>query len=784
MASPAPAVDAATLPKLDHSYVAEKNSPGPEQEEPFDEKLARDKGFHADLETDASASSREHLHVNGEPVISTGEDVSNFLVDVHDVGGEALTLRSIVLGTLLSGFGASVTQIYSFKPLSVSVSSIFLLLVIYTFGRLWERLPTRETFDLEKWPRLAWAVGVFNPGPFGMKEHAVATFIATTASGGSSAVNNFAVQRLFYNTSPNAVTAVLATFSTACFGYGIVGLLRPLIVYPSHIVFWGSLPNVTVFQSMHLTRKRVRLFWYAVIGMALYEVIPAYIFPLLNGISIVCLATQHSPVQARSVISYIFGGANSNEGLGVFEFSFDWQYLGSWYMSLPLIQQANTWAGYFIGYFVLLGLFYSNTWNAKTFPFMSTSIFDSTGKVYNQSFVFGPTFALNQTAYHELGQPYLTATNVFRNMAQNWAIGGLFAHVILFWGKDVLAAFKISNFRSKPDRHYLAMQKYKEAPMWWYAALLVLSFFAGLIVVFKGNTTLPWWGYLVALGTGAIVAPFSTVLYGRMGNGIATNQLFKMIAGASHPGASECHPSRRRPVANLYFSMWSHDVVSSTVGLSGDLKLGQYLKIPPRVMFLTQVYGTILGAIVNYVVMDVITENKRFVRPVPLATNVVQSLNSNAITWSLAGDVYGIRSIYRWVPLGILLGAIPVIVQWIISLRVKKIGPLDIQKARSIILPYSMGNVAALSAGINSTVWSTIVLALISQLWLRRYHPGWFRNFNYLLGGALDGGAQITLFVLTFAVFGASGVPRPFPHWWGNRGVGNIDYCYHQRKGI
>jgi hypothetical protein len=61
--------------------------------------------------------------------------------------------------------------------------------------------------------------------------------------------------------------------------------------------------------------------------------------------------------------------------------------------------------------------------------------------------------------------------------------------------------------------------------------------------VLKGETTLPVWSYIVALISGAIVTPFSTLLYARMGNGIATNQLFKMIAGAINPG---------RPVANLY----------------------------------------------------------------------------------------------------------------------------------------------------------------------------------------------------------------------------------------
>ena len=43
------------------------------------------------------------------------------------------------------------------------------------------------------------------------------------------------------------------------------------------------------------------------------------------------------------------------------------------------------------------------------------------------------------------------------------------------------------------------------------------------------------------------------------------------------------------------FSMWSHDVVNTSVPLAADLKIGQYLKIPPRVMFLIQVWGTIFG---------------------------------------------------------------------------------------------------------------------------------------------------------------------------------------------
>jgi len=166
-----PTLHRSSLGKGDSDYGDEKESPNAKPALDHDQEV-----FSVD----------SHPNVNGEPIITTGEDVSNFLVDVHDIGGNALTLRSLILGSLLSAFGAAVTQvgaskrpmpqltyfltaqIYSFKPASVGVSSIFLLLVIYSFGRLWERLPTKASF--EKHPAIARVADFLNPGPFGMKE--------------------------------------------------------------------------------------------------------------------------------------------------------------------------------------------------------------------------------------------------------------------------------------------------------------------------------------------------------------------------------------------------------------------------------------------------------------------------------------------------------------------------------------------------------------------------------------------------------------------------------------
>ncbi|KAF8588166.1 OPT superfamily oligopeptide transporter [Ramaria rubella] len=720
--------------------------------------------------------------VRGEPVITTGADVSNYAVDDRDDGDAALTFRSFLIGTMIAGLGAALSEIYIYKPINVTISAIFLLLFVFTIGKAWARfLPGKKTF--ESHPKLAWLAPIahfINPGPFGLKEHVVATLLCTTASNASTAVSNFAVQRLFYDANVNASTAILATFSTACFGYGIVGLLRPLTVYPAEMVYWFNLPTVAVFQTLHFdvekNTRRLKLFWSAFTGAAIYELIPAYIFPTLNGFSIPCLASQGASDSTRTIFTNIFGGSEGNEGLGFLSLSFDWQYLGSTYMSLPLVQQVNSWIGLAICYAAMAGIYYSNIWNSLSFPLLSTDIFAADGSVYNQTFVFGPTFSLNETAYEIEGRPYLTGSNVWSNMTAAWAIGGLIAHCLFFWSPYVRDSFRQARTGSQPDRHWVAMQKYKEAPWWWYAILLVLAFLGGLIVVLTGHTTLPWWGYITALSLGAFIAPFSNLLYARLGNGIATNQLMKMVAGAMHPG---------KPVANLYFSMWSHDVIATSILLAGDLKMGQYLKIPPRVMVVTQLWGTLLGAFVNYAVMTAVTTNQREVLLDPVGTNVwsgqsVQSLNSAAVTWSLAGELYGRNGPYVWVPIGLLLGMIPTILQWFIWRRWPKIGPIEVDK---IILPVIYMYMAWMSTGINSVILSTILVGVISQVWVRQRYPGWYRKYNFLLGGALDGGVQVLIFILTFAVFGASGVSRPFPTWWGNpdissaSAVNNLDYC-------
>ena len=77
---------------------------------------------------------------------------------------------------------------------------------------------------------------------------------------------------------------------------------------------------------------------YAYVGASIFiwEIFPEWMFPLLTGFSIFCLANPKSPDFTR-----IFGGSNGNEGLGLLSLCLDWQYISGGVnpMAIPLRAQ-------------------------------------------------------------------------------------------------------------------------------------------------------------------------------------------------------------------------------------------------------------------------------------------------------------------------------------------------------------------------------------------------------------------------------------------------------------
>ncbi|MCO5588277.1 hypothetical protein L7F22_042232 [Adiantum nelumboides] len=746
--------------------IDEKNSPESEKKTSYEEGGVKEV-------LDRDSQGEQELDTNR--IIRTGRDVSEFLLSDRDDGDPSITFRGIILGLAGAAFASTMFQLYLFKPTQATISGSFLVVIIYTLGNLWAKLLPSSISLKARWgekpltrsKRILLTVAHFiNPGPFGLKEHAVASITATSASNGAGALVPFAAQKLYYDVPLTAGNVIMSTLSIGLFGYGLTGLLRPIIIAPSEMVYWSNIPLVQLFQRMHWDNvtqsKPLRWFWYAFIFMTLYEFVPAYMFPLLVAFSIPCLASQNAPVGKQQLLTNIFGGSVANEGLGLFSVCFDWQYIQSFQTSLPLIQQANSWIGLFFCYIIFAALYYGNAFGARDLPFLSTSLWTEAGTKYPSTKVF-INGVLDKTALAKYGPPRLTATYAFGMFVGNMSVGGLIAHVFFFWGPRILKNIKESRTKNFSDRHQRAMSKYPEVSYLWYVGILIFAFILGLVANIREGTTMPVWAYIIALLIGSVIAPFSAILYGMFGNGVNTNLLLKMIAGAAVPG---------RPLSNLYFGAWSHTAIAQALNLAGDLKMGTYLKIPPYTMLATQTLSVVFGSFINYSVMISVINNQRDV----LLTNngsgqwsgqYFSSVNTQATVWALSKELYNVGKPYVIVPIGLAIGFLAVCLHRLITHYKPKIGRLNLHDLNlPIIFQYS--GWFAYNQTQSCIMLTTVVLGIFVQFYLRNYKPKIFKRYSYIVAAGLDGGTLLTIFILSFAVFGTAGPAKPFPTWAGN----------------
>ncbi|KAJ7124721.1 OPT oligopeptide transporter protein-domain-containing protein [Mycena filopes] len=737
---------------------------------PLDEK----KDFEGDVEIAHEVSTTEF------GVLEDERDIATHIITVADDPSlNPWTLRSLVIGLGLSAFGGVLAEIYYFKPQTVLVSTMFLAIIAFILGKTLENIiPTTGLF------------AYLNPHPFNKKENAFIVIMAGAAANSALATEVLAVQRLYYEITPNPASSIFLLFASQLAGYGIGGLFRSVLLYPSKMLYPSVLPLVAMFDSLYKdaegSRKKLRLFWIAFIAIFFWEILPEWMFPLLTGFSIFCLANPRSADFTR-----IFGGSNGNEGLGLFSICFDWQYIsGINPMTIPLKAQFSNFVGYLLCMVVFVAVYYNNIWNAKDFPFLSQELFYPNGSVYDQLLILNDNFEVDPTLLAEQGLPFYASTWVVQLLTTNLGMAATFTHLLLwnrsdlrgawswmtpsamkqtwanfnwrFWQDDGMRETPDVKGREDIDPHYREMLKYPDAPNSWYFATLFVSIVVALVIIYKADSTLPWWGLFIALLLATISIVFFGSLYAITGLQFIIQPFVQMVGGFIHPGL---------PVANLFFVLFSYNSVVQAQLLLKDLKIAQYTKLPPRAAFTAQVSGTL------FVLMNSIIDNQRPILLSVEGTNIwsgqqPQQYNSQAVAWGgLSHQLFAVNQRYQWVAWAYVVGLFVPVPFWIVYRYWPKL------RTDYLYTPIICYYIGWLCVGINSSLFSYFSIAYLSQWWLRTRYPRWFTKYNYILAAALDGGTQVMVFILSFAVQGASGKSHLFPQWWGANQAGNYDRC-------
>jgi OPT family oligopeptide transporter len=234
----------------------------------------------------------------------------------------------------------------------------------------------------------------------------------------------------------------------------------------------------------------------------------------------------------------------------------------------------------------------------------------------------------------------------------------------------------------------------------------------------------------------------------------------QLICGAVFPG---------RPVANMVFVTYGYISSAQGIKFSADLKLGHYMKIPPRILFSVQMVATVVSSITQIGVLNWMFANVPNICTPQAINGFVCPLArvhfNGSILWGVVGpkEFFGTNATYHILVYAFPFGAIAPIILWLIA-RNKK-GHKRLNIIRKINLPVLFGSLSWIppATGLNFSVWA-LVCFLFNYVIRRRAEP-WWAKYTMTLSAALDSGLAFGLVVVFFG-FVYPGFMDGFK-WWG-----------------
>ncbi|KAL7610956.1 hypothetical protein Lser_V15G10071 [Lactuca serriola] len=714
----------------------------------------------ASLPSSSSPTDMTGLKKMEEEENSPIKQVALTVPTTDDASLPVLTFRMWVLGTLSCALLSFLNQFFWYRTEPLSITAISAQIAVVPLGQLMAaRITDRVFFKGSRWEF------TMNPGPFNVKEHVLITIFANSGAGTVYAIHVVTGVKIFYKQQMTFFVSLIVVLTTQVLGFGWAGIFRRYLVEPAEMWWPSNLVQVSLFRALHEKEKRpkggltrTQFFLIAFICSFAYYIFPGYLFQMLTSLSWVCWIFPSS-IMAQQIGSGL-------HGLGIGAIGLDWSsisaYLGS-PLASPWFATANVAAGFFMVMYIITPLAYwFNLYNAKNFPFFSDGLFTADGQEYNITAIIDENFHFDNDAYQKEGPLYLSTFFAMTYGVGFAALSSMVVHVFLFHGSEIWEQSRSSFKDRKMDIHTKLMSKYRQVPEWWFWCILVVNISLTVFACeyYNDQLQLPWWGVILACAIAIFFTLPIGILTAITNQAPGLNIITEYIIGYIYPGY---------PVANMCFKVYGYISMTQAVTFLQDFKLGHYMKIPPRSMFMAQIVGTLIAALVYLCTAWWLMET---IPDICTPASDVWTCPSDhvfydaSVIWGLIGPrkIFGDQGTYSMINWAFLMGAIAPVLVWLAHRA------FPTQHWITLInMPVLIGATGSMppATAVNYTAW--IFVGFLSGFVMFRYRPDLWQRHNYVLSGALDAGLAF-MGVLLYLCLGLENIGLD---WWGN----DLDGC-------
>ncbi|KAJ7292102.1 OPT oligopeptide transporter [Mycena rebaudengoi] len=732
-------------------------------------------------------------------------EVRSAVANTDDPSIPVSTLRAWTLGVIWAIIIPGLNQFFFFRYPAVTVTSVRApFFAHYTFSTPNATLilhprssPNSSPFP---WARFLPNVKLFgialNPGPFSIKEHVLITIMAGVGAGSAYAtdivlppslfpsfpiavsshldVNDLliAVQRVYYNQQYNFGYQWMVVMSTQLIGFSIGGVARRFLVQPPSMIWPYNLVTCALFNTLHAQQyagvggrggfSREKFFYLAFAGSAVWYLVPGYLFSALSSFSWVCWI-----VPDNIVVNQLFG---VKYGLAMGMVTFDWSqisYIGS-PLATPWWAEANIAVGFVFFFWILTPALYvyppcvfTNTWYAKYMPISSGGSFDNRGKSYKVANILTDDNVFDEAKYKAYSPIFLSTTFAISYGLSFASITATITHAFLFFRKQIWTQSRRA-MHEQPDIHARLMAVYPQVPQWWYLIIFLSMFVFGVISIEVWDTKFPVQYLILAL----VIAFFYVIPIGMIqaitNQQVGLNVITELIIGYALPG---------RPVAMMMFKTWGYITMLQALTFTSDFKLGHYMKIPPRTMFICQIVATVIAGTTQLGVQAWMFTNihdmcNRDIQETFWCPNT-QVFGTASIIWGVIGPArqFSNGQIYYGLVFFFLVGFLCPLFAWLAAQKWPN------SWLRYLNFPVIFSGTGSIPPANSNNYVPWAIVGFIFQYVIRRRHFAWWTKYNYVLSAALDSGVAVSavliFFCLQYPRDGAIGLDT-IQAWWGN----------------